>query len=82
MADFQPVARPLARLEAVYGLTDEGVPTLATRWTNHFGGDDEDVDHLTKAGMLGMVQEEVLAEALGLVPDDDDDEEDDHDGEG
>ena len=80
MADYQPVARPLARLEAVYGLTDEGVPTLATRWTNHFGGDDEDVDHLTKAGMLGMVQEEVLAEALGLVPEDDDEE--DGDGQG
>ena len=79
MADFQPVARPLARLEAVYGLTHEGVPTLATRWTNHFGGDDEDVDHLTKAGMLGMVQEEVLAEALGLVPEDDDEDDDEED---
>ena len=79
MSDYQPVARPLARLEAVYGLTHEGVPTLATRWTNHFGGDDEDVDHLTKAGMLGMVQEEVLAEALGLVPEDDDEDDDEED---
>ena len=71
------LAMPLYRLEAVYGLSREGLPILATRWTNH-QDDDEDVDHLAKAGMRGMVQEEVLAEALGLVPEDDEDD----DGEG
>lgn len=78
MVEGHGLAMPLASLEVVWGLTQEGVPTLATRWTNH-ADQDEDVDHLTKAGMVGMIQEEIMAEALGLVPEDDDE---DDDGEG
>lgn len=71
MDEDDGVVMPIASLEAVYGLNADGVPILAVTWSNHGVPVDVDVDHLTKAGMLGMIQEGVLMEVM--TPEEDDD---------
>lgn len=66
------VVMPLYTVTMVYGLTREGEGMTSTTWENHRYPED-DVDHMAKAGMVGMLQSEVFAEGLGLVEDDDED---------
>lgn len=71
ISETNPIVMPSARLTIEYGLNDQGEPMMAQRWEN-LADPDCAVDMLTKAGLLAMAQQNLMAYALGL---DDKDEE-------
>lgn len=67
MASDHGLAMPLNRLEAVWGVDHEGETMLVVTWTSHGTRAGEKVDHLTKAGMLALIQEGIRADDLEVL---------------
>ena len=60
---------PTAKLTVVVGLDDFGDEVVSELWEN-LGDPDRRVDMFTKLGIVGMVQQTLTGQSLGIIGDD------------